>query len=172
MEGPQNIAANYPENSDGVPELGIQSQRCMVLDCNLTYSPPTGPRIHAACGERRNRLTGTTPLHADIADSVNCVTWAKDSSYPAAIWHIFPRESVESLRHYLGEHCLKTEDDPIEAQTLYVTDDDLHQLSRRHNIVPWTIEQAVGDMIVVPAGCVYQVQCNAFTFCYVLNRNG
>ena len=40
---------------------------------------------------------------------------------------------------------------------LYITGEQLDQLDRQCNVVPWTIYQLAGDLVFIPAGCPHQV---------------
>ena len=114
--------------------------------------------MYVACGGEENALKGTTHLHVDVADAVNLTTWTIDASRPSALWHIFPRESVRGLRDFLMEsNPDHADEDPIQCQSFYITDAQLERLAEAHGIVPWTIEQRLGDLIVIPAGCPHQV---------------
>ena len=117
--------------------------------------------MYVACGGEGNVLNGTTRLHLDVADAVNLATWTIDASRPSAVWHIFPRGSVTELRKFLKEIFPDHgDDDPIHSQSFYLTDAQLERLAEDHDVVPWTIEQRLGDLIVIPAGCPHQVrQC-------------
>ena len=115
--------------------------------------------MYTACGGDSNALTGTTNLHVDVADAVNCTTWTMDPSRAAALWHIFPRHSVPQLREILNASHPELQGlDAIQAQLIYLTDSQLEDLAHSHGIVPWRVEQYAGDMIFIPAGCPHQVR--------------
>ena len=115
--------------------------------------------MYTACGGDSNVLTGATNLHVDVADAVNCTTWTMIAKHPAAVWHIFPRHSVQQLRQVLNTtHPELHGVDAIQAQSIYLSEHNLAQLALHHNIIPWTIEQHAGDMVFIPAGCPHQVR--------------
>ena len=114
--------------------------------------------MYSACGGENNADSGTTRLHVDVADAVNLITWTLDDSRPSAIWHIFPRGSTPHLRKFLREtHSDHGEEDPIHSQSFYLPDSQLERLATEYQVTPWKIEQRLGDMIVIPAGCPHQV---------------
>ena len=116
--------------------------------------------MYIACGGEANAEKGTTNLHVDVADAVNFVTWTYNSRHAAAIWHIFPRNTTTAIRIYLRHTRLDLgKQDPIQSQSVYLTNSDLEQLALRHKVAPWIIHQRMGDMLFIPAGCPHQV-CN------------
>ena len=159
--GVMNLAAHYPENTDTAPDLGATKGH--IYDCPAHNAGPSGPKMYVACRGEENALNGTTRLHLDMADAVNMITWTIDPSRPSAVWHIFPRESKTDLRKFLIEtYPDHGDEDPIQSQSFYLTDAHLRRLAEDHDVVPWTIEQRLGDLIVIPAGCPHQVrQCTS-----------
>ena len=91
-DGPNNIAAHFPENAQAAPDLGrtfiLLSCRPTDLRCHI------GPKMYAACGGQGNATKGTTNLHLDVSDAVNFITWTFVSSRTSEIWHIFLRHSI------------------------------------------------------------------------------
>ena len=118
--------------------------------------------MYIACGGEANADKGTTNLHEDVADAVNFVTWTFNAQLTAAIWHIFPRETVTQIRKYLWETRPELRGhDPIQAQLVYLTDTDLEELAAHYKVAPWIVHQRAGDMLFIPAGCAHQVWNNA-----------
>ena len=152
-----NLAAHYPKNAETAPDLGEvpADSRVRITD----EESHIGPKLYVACGAEDEVLNGTTRLHVDVADAVNLTTWTVDASRPCAIWHIFPRTSATALRSFLKETSPDHGDlDPIHSQSFYLTDTQLQRLAEEHDVVPWSIEQRLGDFIVIPAGCAHQVR--------------
>ena len=50
--------------------------------------------------------------------------------------------------------------DPLHAQAVYLSDQDLQQLALRYKVVPWIIEQRQGYLIFIPTGWLHQVCLN------------
>ena len=114
--------------------------------------------MYIAFGAEANLDKGTTCLHQDVADAVNFITWTYNPAVPSAIWHIFPRHTVAAVRKFLNATRADLDgQDPIQSQTVYLTDGELEQLAIRYKVAPWTIYQRPGDMVFIPAGCPHQV---------------
>ncbi|XVE66361.1 hypothetical protein DITRI_Ditri08aG0074400 [Diplodiscus trichospermus] len=82
-----------------------------------------------------------------------------------AIWDIFRRQDVSKLRDYLNKHfgefrhisCSPVVD-PIHDQSFFLTLDRKRKLKVEYGIEPWTIVQKLGETVLIPAGCPYQVR--------------
>ncbi|KAI0689623.1 hypothetical protein C8T65DRAFT_588529 [Cerioporus squamosus] len=140
--------------SDGVLNLSAHYPTQALM-------PDLGPKLYSAMGSEDDSY-GTTKLHLDVTDAINILTWSPTLHIPSAIWHIFPAEYAGTLRNFLVDET-KPEDGihPVYKQTLYLTDDMLARLKKKHGISPWTIYQRVGDAILIPAGCAHQVRNSA-----------
>lgn len=86
------------------------------------------------------------------------MTWCADPNAVGAVWHIFPAQSQAALRSFLSDELpeLRSQD-PIHSQTAYLSEEMLCRLQERFGVTPWVIEQRVGDMVFIPAGCAHQV---------------
>ncbi|KAH9911478.1 uncharacterized protein BXZ73DRAFT_56941, partial [Epithele typhae] len=136
--GVQNLAAFYPLNGN---------------------TPDLGPKLYIATGDPGNSH-GTTKLHLDVTDAVNILTYVTpDPARPAAIWHLFPPESLPHLRQYLPTTCqwLEEDGDPIHSQQIYVTEDMCKVLESQYNVHVVRIEQRLSDAVFIPAGWAHQV---------------
>ena len=101
---------------------------------------------------------GTTRLHLDVTDAANIMTWTADPAQTGAIWHIFDRDHTSRIREAVRSLGLCPRDvDPIHSQSVYLGPDALFELARQFNVRPWVISQRVGDIVIVPAGCLHQV---------------
>ncbi|KAJ2710414.1 hypothetical protein H4R19_003754 [Coemansia spiralis] len=135
--------------------------------------PDLGPKMYCAYGSSdAEGGVGTTNLHCDMADAVNVMAYAapRDSGTAApaagaaAVWDIYPPESVENLRTYIRE--LKAAlgedvDDPIHDQSTFLTEPQRQELYERFGMAGtcYRVFQSPGDAVFVPAGSAHQV-CN------------
>ncbi|KAH9911733.1 uncharacterized protein BXZ73DRAFT_56799, partial [Epithele typhae] len=118
--------------------------------------PDLGPKMYVANGNQ-NANFGTTNLHADVTCAVNNMLWCSDPSRPGAIWQVFRFEDSDQICRYLIEtHGVKNVH-PIHSQTVWLTETMLSDLVAI-GVVVYTIEQYVGDMVFIPAGCAHQVR--------------
>ena len=86
------------------------------------------------------------------------MTWCSDSNAVGAIWHIFPAHSQAALRGFLHDKFPNFGSrDPIHSQIVYLSEAMLRELRECSGVAPWVIEQRVGDMVFIPAGCAHQV---------------
>ena len=116
----------------------------------------TGPKLYAAPAARPG--TATTRLHMDITDATNLMVWSGSPDEVSAHWDIFSAESAEELRRFLrAEHELAENTDPIHSQSYYLTDDMIARLVSEGNVRHWRVQQRVGDVVLIPAGCAHQV---------------
>lgn len=85
-----------------------------------------------------------------------------------AEWDIFRRLDVPKLVEYLSRHSNEFNQlnglpenvvHPIYDQCFYL--DAIHKLrlKEQFNIEPWTFQQHLGEAVIVPAGCPYQIRC-------------
>ncbi|KAI0706372.1 hypothetical protein C8Q76DRAFT_567593, partial [Earliella scabrosa] len=135
-DGVSNIASCWPDTA-GAPDLG--------------------PKMYTAMANRPDEA-GTTRLHMDVTDAANLMVWAADGSRAAARWHIFRRGDAEQLKRAIrrARWCTPNED-PIHSQSVYLKQAMLEALRERSGVRPWVIEQRVGDLVIIPAGCPHQV---------------
>lgn len=124
----------------------------------------TGPKIYAAQATPNDSGNqGTTRLHMDWFDAVNVMMWSlqnEDGSPGSALWHMFPTTSVPILSDYIFRtrpDVKKGDYNPILLQSVYLTSSDLQALREQFNVIPWTVEQRVGEAIFIPAGVPHQV---------------
>ncbi|KAJ3074922.1 hypothetical protein HDU98_009797 [Podochytrium sp. JEL0797] len=98
----------------------------------------------------------TTRLHKDGAGAYNALLWAENASQPGALWHIFTREDTKVLERVYN----RPDEDayPLLCFDTYFGETELQNLVREHGVKPVVIEQRVGEMILIPAGCAHQVR--------------
>jgi hypothetical protein len=102
--------------------------------------------------------SGSTRLHCDLCDAVNLMVYSNPPS-GRALWHIFKVADAPEIRTFIQEVFRRSShDDPIHCQQYYLGPTHLAQLKAKHGVVPYTIEQAVGEAVFIPAGCPHQVR--------------
>ncbi|KAJ3240705.1 hypothetical protein HDU81_002896 [Chytriomyces hyalinus] len=132
--------------------------------------PDLGPKMYNAFGssDYGKNGYGTTPIHLDMADAVNVMMFASSlpnacnnlNNRPAAVWDIYPRKHLKTLRDFLrAEFDVDASQDPVHDQFYYLDEAKREKLYRVHGVLGWRIFQNVGDAVFVPAGCAHQV-CN------------
>ncbi|PKI58528.1 hypothetical protein CRG98_021089 [Punica granatum] len=92
----------------------------------------------------------------------------KDSSkYCGAQWDIFRREDVPKLMEYFRRHSSefvlpfgseKNAVHPILDQCFFLDEAHKTRLKEEFKIEPWTVLQHVGEAVMVPLGCPYQIR--------------
>jgi lysine-specific demethylase 3 len=83
-----------------------------------------------------------------------------DGSPGLALWHIFSSNDTNNIREFLMEEPsvgFNGTGDPIHNHEIYLTPPLLAELEQQTGIRPYTIYQATGDAVFIPAGCAHQV---------------
>ncbi|KAE9595021.1 putative chromatin regulator PHD family [Lupinus albus] len=84
-----------------------------------------------------------------------------------AQWDVFRRKDVPKLLEYLKRHHNEFSyiDEyhenmvhPILDQSFFLDDTHKMRLKEEFKIEPWTFEQHIGEAVIVPAGCPYQIR--------------
>ncbi|CAM8905754.1 unnamed protein product [Rhodiola kirilowii] len=84
-----------------------------------------------------------------------------------AEWDVFRREDIPALLDYLKKNSeklshtsnnSKNAGQPILGQSVFLDAMDKSRLKEEYNIEPWTFKQRVGEAVIVPAGCPYQIR--------------
>ncbi|ONK54928.1 uncharacterized protein A4U43_UnF9610 [Asparagus officinalis] len=82
-----------------------------------------------------------------------------------AIWDVFRRQDAPKLNEFLRVHWEEITSSPsqpvpcpVYEQSLYLDKHHKRKLKEEYGIEPWTFEQHVGEAVLVPAGCPFQVR--------------
>ncbi|KAJ4778911.1 transcription factor jumonji (jmjC) domain-containing protein [Rhynchospora pubera] len=99
--------------------------------------------------------------HKAEKDKVQNMTIPDD--YGGALWEIWRREDVPKLHDYLTKHAGSfsnhySPSSSLADESLYLTAEHKRKLKEEYGIEAWTFEQKLGDAVLVPAGCPYQVR--------------
>ena len=80
------------------------------------------------------------------------------SNTGTALWHIFKVQNASTLRQYIHEAFgYENNEDPIHSQQFSLDPSHLANLAKEYSVVTFTVHQAVGEAVFIPAGCTYQV---------------
>lgn len=111
----------------------------------------------ALASKQVDGYSGSTRLHCDLCDAVNLMVYSTPPQ-GTALWHIFKVCDVAKIRAYVRDTFNHPpQDDPVHSQQYYLGPSNLAELRDVHGVVPFTIHQAVGEAIFIPAGCPHQV---------------
>ncbi|XWS18284.1 hypothetical protein CRYUN_Cryun32bG0030600 [Craigia yunnanensis] len=84
-----------------------------------------------------------------------------------AEWDVFRRQDVPKVMEYLRKHSnefghscgfQKNVVHPILDQHFFLDTSHKIRLKEEYEIEPWTFEQHVGEAVIIPAGCPYQIR--------------
>ncbi|KAA8519899.1 hypothetical protein F0562_014191 [Nyssa sinensis] len=104
----------------------------------------------------------------DDAESSSCYSKKLESGSCGAQWDIFRRRDVPKLLEYLRKHsnefshgyCFPKHQvvHPMLDQSFFLDAVHKMRLKEEFNIEPWTFEQHLGEAVIIPAGCPYQIR--------------
>ncbi|CAN1810862.1 Lysine-specific demethylase JMJ28 [Linum perenne] len=106
-----------------------------------------------------------TDTHMETSDNDSLAEKHEESC--GAIWDVFRRQDVPKLVEYLTQQCNKFTDTngsrneathPLHDQTFFLDAVHKRRLKEEFEIEPWTFEQHIGEAVIVPAGCPYQIR--------------
>ncbi|XP_076942717.1 lysine-specific demethylase JMJ28-like [Bidens hawaiensis] len=127
-------------------------------------------------------LTQTTPNDGDRCvlsdDSSNCDSDDGDLESSSgsegkvvdtcgARWDVFRKEDVEKLAEFLRKYSSELSSSygspkkvvhPILDEIFYLDAFHKKYLKEEFDVEPWTFEQHIGEAVIIPAGCPYQVK--------------
>ncbi|KAI4299269.1 hypothetical protein L6164_032744 [Bauhinia variegata] len=148
----QSIASNVSQNG----ECGSDSDSDTDSDPSLFLRATI-----QTTGMSRNRNYRNT---IEILNNERNKKLAGDS---CAQWDVFRRQDVPKLIEYLKKHSdefSRAQDyhkqmvHPILDQRFFLDNFHKMQLKEEFEIEPWTFEQDVGEAVIIPAGCPYQIR--------------
>jgi lysine-specific demethylase 3 len=132
-----------------------------------------GPKVYfALAATQDDGHHGSTRLHCDLTDAINvCVFAARQSDgLPGgARWDIFSPHDTTRLRKVLRVH--DDHDDPLLAQSLFLSPSAVRELGHEYGIKACTIIQREGDAVFIPAGCAHQVSHSLIYVAFALDIN-
>ncbi|EYU19008.1 hypothetical protein MIMGU_mgv1a026627mg [Erythranthe guttata] len=118
--------------------------------------------------ERENKNKGKEKI--DSSTSANNEQ-SFDDQKGGAVWDVFKRQDVPKLEEYLRRHYGYIKIvliyfssihvqlfHPIHEKAFYLTVEHKRNLKALYGIKPWTFIQKLGDAVIVPAGCPYQIR--------------
>ncbi|GAA5983300.1 hypothetical protein JCM11641_002255 [Rhodosporidiobolus odoratus] len=134
--------------------------------------PDLGPRVVASW--ETNAKWATTHLRTDYFDIASYMWWGgrdKDTNKPLRIrWDVWKAEDADKLREFCfdllsrklqrgatAKQYRDSHDDPLLSPQLYLTKSQRLELFNKHGIQSFPIYQFEGDLVLIPAGCPYQV---------------
>ncbi|GAA5862860.1 hypothetical protein JCM8547_006572 [Rhodosporidiobolus lusitaniae] len=134
--------------------------------------PDLGPRMVASW--ETNAKWPTTHLRTDCTDVASFMFWGgkdRNTGKPLRIrWDVFKQEDTDKLREFCWDLLTRKlakgmtpakyreqHDDPLLSPQLYLTKSQRAELFTRYGVKPHPIYQFEGDLVLVPAGCPYQV---------------
>ncbi|XP_022950666.1 lysine-specific demethylase JMJ25 isoform X2 [Cucurbita moschata] len=112
---------------------------------------------------KSSRINETTGAQKKFRDQTQSSLVGNNSSKSCrAQWDVFRRQDVPRLSEYLRRHSdelvHKHVVHPILDQNFFLDATHKLRLKEEFQIEPWTFEQNVGEAVIIPAGCPYQIQ--------------
>lgn len=122
-----------------------------------------------SCGTSKNstKSGGYQKLCQEHMKSSNCLGRKLVANSCGAQWDVFRRQDVPKLLEYLREHSnefghiyglSKHVVHPILDKSFFLDANHKMQLKEKFKIEPWTFEQHLGEAVMIPAGCPYQIR--------------
>ncbi|KAK7302681.1 hypothetical protein RJT34_13575 [Clitoria ternatea] len=100
-------------------------------------------------------------------ESSNSYKMKKLTDISSARWDVFRRQDVPKLLEYLKRHSGEFSHTseyhekmvhPVLDQNFFLDNTHKMRLKEEFKIEPWTFEQRVGEAVIIPAGCPYQIR--------------
>ncbi|KAL5721385.1 hypothetical protein ACHQM5_005037 [Ranunculus cassubicifolius] len=155
------------------PECGFLNLSVYVLmhtaeaDINHQQSD-SKETLKEVCRAQEEVHKGSALKESTLQKSFGDTLQNPQTTQGGTLWDIFRRKDVPKLEEYLTKHskkfllphCSPTKQvvHPIHDQTFYLTSEDKQNLKREFGIEPWTFVQKLGESVLIPAGCPYQIR--------------
>ncbi|TYK13094.1 lysine-specific demethylase JMJ25 [Cucumis melo var. makuwa] len=113
---------------------------------------------------KSSQISETTGPQTKFREQIeSClVVGNKSSKTCGAQWDVFRRQDVPRLSEYLRKHSdefiHKQVVHPILDQSFFLDEAHKLRLKEEFQIEPWTFEQNIGEAVIIPAGCPYQIR--------------
>ncbi|KAB5560524.1 hypothetical protein DKX38_005481 [Salix brachista] len=116
---------------------------------------------------KSSRTSDNLKFHGKNSESSNHFRMKKLSGSCGAQWDVFRRQDVPKLTEYLRRHSneltythdlQKNMAHPILDQNFFLDTSHKMRLKEEFKIEPWSFEQHVGEAVIIPAGCPYQIR--------------
>nr|XP_043629370.1 lysine-specific demethylase JMJ25-like [Erigeron canadensis] len=175
-----NVASKFPDVSSEL-DMGPRMDMAYGVEEELK-SGDSVTKLHCDMSDTVNVLTHTKSAY-NLSAKLNkknsgkrkhcdqdraSVSEEGDSMVEGALWDVFPRQDITKLKKYLWKHsadfklgdCPSAEKVffPIHDNSFYLNTEHKRKLKEEFGIEPWTYKQKLGDAVLIPAGCPYQVR--------------
>ncbi|EYU40203.1 hypothetical protein MIMGU_mgv1a003411mg [Erythranthe guttata] len=133
----------------------------------LMHTAAQDPVVSSANNEKANERENKNKGKEKIDSSTSANNEQRfDDKTGGTVWDVFRRQDVPKLEEYLRRHYgqfrhifpLQQLFHPIHEKAFYLTVEHKRNLKAQYGIKPWTFIQKLGDAVIVPAGCPYQVR--------------
>ncbi|RDX81127.1 Lysine-specific demethylase JMJ25, partial [Mucuna pruriens] len=145
------------------------------LDTNISSDEECGSNSETEKAQSSLPFHGTV-LSTEMSPDHNCRNPFENTSgdkrkkfteNSGARWDVFRRQDVPKLLEYLKRHSDEfsyTSEHhekmvhPILDQSFFLDNTHKMRLKEEFKIEPWTFEQHVGEAVIIPSGCPYQIR--------------
>ncbi|XAR53687.1 hypothetical protein NMG60_11022336 [Bertholletia excelsa] len=118
------------------------------------------------CSIQNSEESENQNIFQDSTESPSCSGEESLVDFCGAQWDIFRRQDVPKLLEYLSKHAkaftrtnsFQKHVHPILDQRFYLDEAHKMRLKKEFNVEPWTFEQNLGEAVIIPAGCPYQIK--------------
>ncbi|KAI4296601.1 hypothetical protein L6164_036547 [Bauhinia variegata] len=161
-----NRMASIPREATQVVSQNISNYVSQNRKCGSDSDTDSDPSLFLRATVQ---TTGMSRNHnyRNAIEILNNERDQKSAEHSGAQWDVFRRQDVPKLIEYLKRHsdefshALDYHEQmvhPILDQCFFL--DNIHKmrLKEEFEIEPWTFEQRVGEAVIIPAGCPYQIR--------------